>query len=154
MKNIEWVAGLLEGEGTFIPGPPSKPHMPILVCEMTDEDVLRKLADCLDINSVTPVKKRQEHWKQSYVVQLRGSRAVSVMQELRPYMGSRRQKQIDKAIACYENKRGKTTEEQRKKAVERLNAGESAHEIAKEYGVSHWAIYRMRDAQRKLNTGP
>lgn len=39
-----WLAGLLEGEGSLIPGPPSYPNSPIIAIQMTDEDVVAKAA--------------------------------------------------------------------------------------------------------------
>ena len=37
---IAWLAGLLEGEGSFMPGPPSNPRMPIICLAMNDADVM------------------------------------------------------------------------------------------------------------------
>jgi hypothetical protein len=42
---LAWLAGLLEGEGSFMPGPPSNPRMPIICLAMNDEDVMARRAD-------------------------------------------------------------------------------------------------------------
>ena len=33
---LHWLAGLLEGEGTFMTGPPSSPGLPVIAVNMTD----------------------------------------------------------------------------------------------------------------------
>jgi hypothetical protein len=40
---LHWLAGLLEGEGSFTAGPPSSPRMPVISVNMTDEDVVARL---------------------------------------------------------------------------------------------------------------
>lgn len=42
-----WLAGLLEGEGSFLKGPPSAPRYPVLSLQMTDEDVVARVAAML-----------------------------------------------------------------------------------------------------------
>lgn len=148
MKNIEWVAGLLEGEGSFLTGPPSQPNLPIIRCSMTDYDVLERLAESLGGLAVVSMRKQQEHHKDAYVVQLKGLRAVVAMRELRPYMGLRRQSQIDRALNSYVlAERGKVTRAERKQIAARFEAGESAHALADEFNVSHWAVYKMRQSK-------
>ena len=39
-----WLVGLLEGEGSFMPAPPSEPTRPRISIQMTDEDVLSRVA--------------------------------------------------------------------------------------------------------------
>lgn len=153
MHDRQWVAGLLEGEGSFQAGPPSAPNLPILSCSMTDKDVLERLAKCLGGIAICRVSRQQPHHRPAFVLQLRGSRAIEAMKILRPLMGERRKLQIDKAIQSHTPfEPGKTTPAQREEAVRRLNAGESAKSLGLEFGVTHWAIYRMRDKQRKLHT--
>jgi hypothetical protein len=40
---LHWLAGLLEGEGSFMPGPPSNSRMPIIAVAMNDADVMSRL---------------------------------------------------------------------------------------------------------------
>jgi len=40
--HIHWFAGLLEAEGSFMKGTPSRPGSPIVSLQMTDEDVVEK----------------------------------------------------------------------------------------------------------------
>lgn len=116
---------------------------------MTDLDVMEKLASCLGGTAVVRLKKQQEHHKQAWKISIRGTRAVEVMKAVYPHMGARRRQQIDKALACHQNLRGKTSPEQREEIVRRFDSGESAKDLAIEFGVTHWAIYRMRDSARK-----
>lgn len=144
MKNTLWVAGLLEGEGSFMAGHPSQANLPTIRISMTDKDVLERYADSIGGAAVTPLKSRKEHWKQAYVVQLSGARAVKIMEELRPHMGARRQEQIDRALTSYEVKpKGKLTENQREEIVRRFREKEAAKDLAAEFGISHWNVYAL-----------
>lgn len=94
---LHWLAGLLEGEGSFMQGPPSDPHKPIISIEMTDKDVVARVSSLFGTKVLTPVKRGQ--YKQTYVCRVRGARAVALMQQLYPLMGIRRQRQIGKALS-------------------------------------------------------
>lgn len=43
-EDLHWLAGLLEGEGSFLKGPPSAPRHPVVALQMTDEDVVSRVA--------------------------------------------------------------------------------------------------------------
>jgi hypothetical protein len=43
-KTLHWLAGYLEGEGSFMKGSPSTPNQPIITVSSTDEDIIRKVA--------------------------------------------------------------------------------------------------------------
>jgi hypothetical protein len=97
--DIAWLAGYLEGEGSFGPGPPSCPKYPRVTLQTTDEDVIQKLAGYFDksYQRLTP----RNGWKVCYVFTMSGSRAVKLMKLIYPYMGQRRKKQIDKALGAF-----------------------------------------------------
>ena len=42
--DLHWLAGLLEGEGTFLKGPPSAPRAPAVQLSMADRDVPNRSA--------------------------------------------------------------------------------------------------------------
>lgn len=46
LPQLSWVAGLLEGEGTFLAPPPSSPNQPRLRVQMTDRDIVDRFAGC------------------------------------------------------------------------------------------------------------
>lgn len=97
--DLNWLAGLLEGEGSFLRGSPSRPNQPGIVVEMTDQSVIERVADLL--NGVKPIaiKARNEKWKPTWVARVRGNPARNLMHTLRPLMSPRRQAQIDIALA-------------------------------------------------------
>ena len=57
---LYWLAGILEGEGTFMRGTPSSPNSPIARICMTDRDTVTRAALLLD-RAVTPVQAREAH---------------------------------------------------------------------------------------------
>lgn len=102
-NEIAYLAGLLEAEGAFIAGTPSKPRSPLLILGMTDQDVIDRVAGLLGVTSTT-VRPGKEGWKTVYRVHLNGGRATSFLQLIQPFMGRRRQEQLRVAIACYQPK--------------------------------------------------
>jgi hypothetical protein len=139
-----WLAGLLEGEGTFLAGPPSAPRSPAIQFWMTDRDVVERAASMLD-GAVMEVRPRKKHWKTTYAVRIRGPRAVVWMKRLRPLMGVRRGTQIDRAIASYApDPRRVMDDTGATEALRRLAAGESVRNVAEHLGTSIWSIYDLR----------
>jgi hypothetical protein len=142
--DLHWLAGLLEGEGTFLAGPPSAPRSPAIQFWMTDRDVVERAAAMLDAK-VMVVAPRRAHWKTTYAVRLRGSRAVVWMRRLWCLMGSRRREQIERAIASYEPDPRRVLDDMRATdALRRLAAGESVKQVAGRFGTSIWSIYDLR----------
>ena len=98
-----WLAGLLEGEGTFVHGPPSAPNIPRIALEMTDFDIVRRAADLMRIVSVfRGGRKNEPNRKRTFRATLKGARAVQLMLQLRPLMGDERQQDIAGALNGYE----------------------------------------------------
>lgn len=93
---LHWLAGWLEGEGSFLRPPPSDPRRARVSAQTLDEDVAREVGRLF---GVTPTKDqrrasgRSEMWR----VLARGSAAIRLMADLRPLMGIRRREQIDTA---------------------------------------------------------
>jgi len=142
LVDLHWLAGLLEGEGSFIVGPPSARNQPRISISMTDEDVILRVAKLFGVAHVHGRRATgKAHWKPAFQVQLRGRRGVELMRELRPLMGERRREQIDRAVASYvETNRGsncrKLTENQVIEARKRRQKGETILRLAAEYGVA------------------
>lgn len=97
MDDLLWLAGLLEGEGSFCAPSPSKPHYPFISLAMTDRDVVGRVAAMLE-TSVRVVQPQKSGWKVQYRMLLRGRRAGVFMWKLYPLMGQRRQAQIVRAL--------------------------------------------------------
>ena len=148
---LAWLAGLLEGEGSFVHGPPSAPNSPRISVQMTDEDVVRRVSTLFGLRFVSKTTaKRNPAWKTAYSVLLKGRRAVALMIRLRPLMGERRRAQIDKAVIHYtprgtgDNKR-KLTARNVRAIRKKLAAGERLLHLAVQYGVSRPTLRSLRD---------
>lgn len=102
MTEVEfaWLAGLLEGEGCFLAGPPSSPNSPRFTVEMTDRDVIERVSALCKSGGVVAVKPSGLGTQPRFKVGVYGPKAVSIADAIRPMMGERRQRQIDKMIAC------------------------------------------------------
>jgi hypothetical protein len=101
---LYWLAGILEGEGTFMSGTPSNPNSPIARICMTDRDIVTRAALLLD-RAVTPVRARQPHYKPPYITQIKGVEAVGLMRAMRTVLGPDRQRQIDHVIDSWTPRR-------------------------------------------------
>lgn len=150
MDNCEfmWLVGLLEGEGSFMKGPPSQPNQPIITITSTDEDVIVKVAVMWDVKYHSQ-KIRKSHWKQPFVCRIRGFRAVEWMKKLRPHMSERRKRQIDKVFDNYIPRRQgytrKLTDTQVKSVLEESDINLS--EVARRFGVNRSVIRKIRSGR-------
>src|SRR5207302_702675 len=99
-RDRAWIAGLLEGEGSFIASRATRSSYPVLKVEMCDRDVIERAARLLDTR-VWFVPPGTEDWRPTYVAQIAGHRAAEWMRALRPYMGLRRTAAIDTALSAY-----------------------------------------------------
>jgi hypothetical protein len=143
-SDLHWLAGLLEGEGTFIAGLPSAPRTPAVQVSMVDRDILDRVAALLDC-TVTVIPARRDGWRTAYCARVRGPRAVEWMRRLRPLMGRRRREQIDRAIASYAPDPTRLLDDERAaEALARLARGDSVKEVAEKFGTSIWCIYDLR----------
>lgn len=158
---IYWMAGLLEGEGSFLQGPPSTRNQPRIQIQMTDKDILEKVAKLWGVKVRGPYtpSNPKPHWKHHYTLVKKGTPAIEWMQQLRPLMGERRQGQIDAAIGSYVDKRGpnhpnvKLTVEQVREIRRRLAEGERLTKLAAEFSVDKGLIWQIkaRRAWKKVN---
>jgi hypothetical protein len=111
---------------------------------MIDRDVVDRAGSLLGV-AVMVVRPRRKHWSTTYCVRVRGSRAVLWMSQLRPLMGSRRQRQIDRAIATYAPDPRRVLDDERAvQALVRLAKGESVRQVAERLGTGIWCIYDLR----------
>jgi hypothetical protein len=147
LVTLGWLAGLLEGEGSFLSGPPSKAHLPVITIQMTDLDTMNTLGALLGIKPCA-IERPLRHRKVIYSCRLVGSRAVALMKQLRPLMGIRRQAQIDKALASY--KLPKNHDKVYPTRTQLLEHGaRSTSDLAKLYGVSRCYIDKVRGPNNK-----
>ena len=99
-RDRAWIAGLLEGEGSFIANRGARASYPLIKVEMCEREVIERAARLLDTR-VWVVPPGTEGWRATYVAQIAGHRAAEWMRALRPYMGRRRTAAIDAALSAY-----------------------------------------------------
>lgn len=94
---VAWLAGLLEGEGSFIMSKSGKwkgvQHTsPLITLGMTDEDVVRRVAALWErAVSVNRRSEREGNARDLYSTRLSGDKAVFWMLAMFGFMGARRQ---------------------------------------------------------------
>jgi len=98
--DFHWLAGVLEGEGTFLAASPSSPGVPVVRVSMTDRDVIERIG-ALWGRAVIELPRRRPHHKVPYVTTLKGSSSVRLMTVLAPHMSRARGHQIERAIASW-----------------------------------------------------
>lgn len=147
-KDLAWLAGLLEGEGSFLKAPPSSPNCPRISLEMTDKDVVERAASLMDGRAVTRIHLRNPHWKQTYRIVIKGSRAVELMRVLYTDVGARRRSQIDAALETYiESKKGDNTRRLSEDQIRQIRkqTGSTISALARTFGVSRFTIRNIRE---------
>lgn len=140
-RELYWLAGLLEGEGSFCaPAPSSFKNGISINLEMTDKDVVERVAKIFD-TAVFTINKKNKRWKQSYSLKLIGSKAAAWMIKLKPLMGARRQARIESLLVNYvwpkQNLSMPPIEELRK-----MRETLSLRQIAKLLGCSHQRVFK------------
>lgn len=145
--DLTWLAGLLEGEGSFLKAPPSNPNCPRISLEMTDKDVVERAALLMGGKAVRRVLK-DPLWKPAYRVIVKGLRAVTLMRILYPEMGARRRSQISAALEKYiERMKGDNTRRLSEDQIRQIRqrAGSTISALAREFGVSRPTIRSIRE---------
>jgi mRNA-degrading endonuclease RelE of RelBE toxin-antitoxin system len=91
------LSGIFEGEGWF--GVNKRKHgwtpSASMEIQMTDKDILEKFQSYLKVynNLIKRNKKAKEHHKTVWRFAIRGYRALHFMEEMLPYLGTRRKEQ-------------------------------------------------------------
>lgn len=93
LKDVYWLAGLLEGEGCFS----TSRFCPIIALSMTDEDVVSRATKLLGASYGRHICKKPR--KDCFQVHLYGDKAIAWMMTLYPLMGKRRQERIREIIS-------------------------------------------------------
>lgn len=112
---IAWLAGLLEGEGSF--GNYSKKTMVDLRVQlaMGDLDVVEKAAAVVGGAPIYTYDRKgqkgfRDHHKPQHKITLRGYQAARVMQAILPYMGRRRSEKIEELLVAWYTRKARTRE--------------------------------------------
>jgi hypothetical protein len=128
-----WLAGILEGEGSFLKPIPSAPASPIVSCRMTDLDVVARVAAAFGTSIQSNDKGPH---KREFATLIRGARAVELMQILRPMMSARRQAAIDRALSGYRPPVRKLNFALAEEMREQRAAGRTIASLARTFDVS------------------
>ncbi len=100
-QDIIWLAGLLEGEGSFfLERVHGNARYAVIEVTMTDEDVIQRAAGIMGVKPAfrhAPAKVKAGH-KPTWRARLRGKKAEALMRELLPQMGSRRSAKIEELL--------------------------------------------------------
>lgn len=150
-RDLYWLAGLLEGEGSFMAGPPSAPNQPRISVQMTDLDVIERVAALFGVSYIHERQGSKAHHATAYTVNVRGTRAMDLMRKLKPFMGDRRQLQIEDALDSYDVYCGSKSKSEYKKervvkALHALKEGSPPVDVAKQLNLKHQFV-------RDLNAG-
>ena len=99
LNDIPWLAGLLEGEGSFEWRSDQRPGRirygwPVVALASTDEDIVRRAATLMGAKSITRYKGNNLGKKPIHKAIVYGMNAADVMQAILPYMGVRRSEKI------------------------------------------------------------
>ena len=146
-RNIYWLAGILEAEGSFLAGFPSRPNQPRIQVTTTDEDVVGWIASWLGVNYIVLKHRNDSHVskKQAFFACVTAGPAVTIMRQLYALLGKRRQEQVRQALASYDlhkHKRNtaKLTDKEVLDIYRRAHSGELQRTIASEYGITRSTI--------------
>lgn len=93
-RDVLWLAGLLEGEGTF---DAHRGRYPRIRLGMTDRDVVGRAASLM--GSGVRLTLRRAPFAPTWHTEISGPRAEGIMRELLPHMGSRRSARIAEVLS-------------------------------------------------------
>lgn len=104
---LAWLAGLLEGEGSFMLDrnhQAGRVHRyPKIVVGMTDRDVIEHAARLFGTGVYNvPPDPRRPHGKAAYRTHVTGRRAAELMRAMLPWLGERRSAKIVSILEEYE----------------------------------------------------
>lgn len=103
-KEIAWIAGILEGEGSF--SFRERNGCACIALQMTDKDVVERVRDIMWPSRSVRENSRPAPYKGLYLFMLTGISAIQWMMTILPLMGSRRRKQIMHALIYWRWKMG------------------------------------------------
>lgn len=101
-KDLGWAAGIIEGEGCIILKKAVNKFQGRIQVNMTDEDVLIRLATILGVGTLIKNKLPTNHFKPSWRYTIAKQKdVISVLTALYPLLGLRRKEQADKVLTYF-----------------------------------------------------
>ena len=104
LRNIAWLAGLLEGEAYFC----LQSGSPGIRLAMTDLDVVLRATELLGAHSVNPQRQAdtaKDSWKPMYRTSVHGAVAAGWMMTIYPFLGARRREKIREILADWRSRK-------------------------------------------------
>jgi hypothetical protein len=151
--DLWWVAGLLEGEGSFLLKRAGGTTL-VVQCAMTDLDIIERLAGLCG-GSFYPVARQKAHHKDAWSWSLRGQPAYDLMRDLYPMMGQRRQGQIMRAAIGRAVAQERAALAQEVREVKGTEAGRAylrgegtLRDMERRFGVTHVTVKNYADRLR------
>jgi hypothetical protein len=150
-KDLYWLAGWLEGEGSFLHGAPSRPTLCGIHGSSTDEDVVIRLSQLLGVKYHKQQKRKSDkpHYKDVFTIRITGHLAKDLMLKLKPLMGNRRQQQIDAAVNSYVVTKTMMTKDKLDKIKQLLGEGLSLRKIASLVDVDKSTVCNIKTGKAK-----
>jgi hypothetical protein len=104
-QDVAWLAGLLEGEGSFGIQSASPPRGSKVALNMTDRDIVQRAAELMD-GPMYPPRRPAMHGsvvgrKFTYATHIYGPKAIAVMMTVYSFMGARRKAKIRAALSAW-----------------------------------------------------
>lgn len=107
-KELHWLVGLLEGEGSFrlkqTGFPKNKYYYPVVEVNMIDEDIIRKLVSVSGLGKIYGPFNYDKRFSTKPLWRWfvnKKDEAELLMKKVYPLMGIRRKKQIEDTLARY-----------------------------------------------------
>ncbi|QNO12690.1 LAGLIDADG endonuclease [Arthrobacter phage Snek] len=94
--DLLWLAGLLEGEGTF---DAHRGKYPRIRLAMTDRDIVGRAASLMDTKIRLSLHAAPA--KPTWHAEISGERAAEIMRQILPFMGSRRSGKIAEVLGTH-----------------------------------------------------
>ena len=101
MDSIEWLAGLLDAEGYF----GLQKNTCVIAVDMRDEDILERVSNITNKSKLQKKLPKQDHHSTQYRWAVSGLPAISIAQQIYPYVCQRRKNAILKSLKNWEDHR-------------------------------------------------
>lgn len=110
LMQLHWVAGILEGEGSFgVDNRKSSGYTCRVAVTMTDEDIIRRAQEYTGVGRIYgPYEVKKSNlgpgpYKPRYQWVTQGKQAVDLMRGVYFFMGQRRRARIEEVLQGYDN---------------------------------------------------
>lgn len=105
---IAWLAGILEGEGSFscqCPNKRTRPHARLLrvQIQMTDRDIIERACELMEATSIYE-RPRPAPRQTVFILMITGHKAERIMRLILPHMGIRRRNKILECLEEWKNR--------------------------------------------------